>query len=569
MFTETNERTYTRPRRSDDKRVQVLKAFEARRTASLYSRLIGRGQTAVRAVPAMGGTVQWLDLATLGPVEWPKWREESINQEAVDGISGTQMEEATKSSQEMITRSDWKYMTNQGEAYFVSQQDVEMNDKFGSYGDDIPALKALPFEDRRTWFKSQMDRSINAQGRLNVNVHRATVVADSLDAICPQDMLAMHAPMKVIFQGETKVFDDAGGIYKSYIELLKDKIFTPEMGLFEYDDDNGKYKIDPNALYANQKLIANASDLTTSGMLNLSTVSRESGRSRNHLQVLHFIGRIMGKVLFDGERMPVHLTPNVYKSLLQEALHLEDLEEVDGQLYAELCWVRDTEDAADLICEVFAVHEKDAQGNQILFPLKSGGENMEVTEATKMDWVELKFRHALRGRVEKELQSLCNGFWEVLNPHLISIFSWQELEMMLCGSMNLDLDDWQSNTRYVEGKRIAPLAGAPYSAEHPVIVWFWEVMHEMTPDQHIKTLQFATGSQSVPPEGFKGLAGQRGLFSIKRVKHGNRSNGGLTMPIGHTCFNSLDLPEFSTKEELQKMLIMAVEMGIVNEFIME
>lgn len=70
-----------------------------------------------------------------------------------------------------------------------------------------------------------------------------------------------------------------------------------------------------------------------------------------------------------------------------------------------------------------------------------------------------------------------------------------------------------------------------------------------------KFLMFVTGTSKVPLEGFKGLVGMRGLqkFSIHKA-YGTDS----TLPSAHTCFNQLDLPEYSSEEILKEKLTYAI-----------
>jgi E3 ubiquitin-protein ligase HUWE1 len=59
-------------------------------------------------------------------------------------------------------------------------------------------------------------------------------------------------------------------------------------------------------------------------------------------------------------------------------------------------------------------------------------------------------------------------------------------------------------------------------------------------------------------EGFSNLQGMRGVqkFSIHRA-HGDNS----LLPTAHTCFNQLDLPAYSSLEELRKKLLIAINEG--------
>jgi E3 ubiquitin-protein ligase HUWE1 len=70
-------------------------------------------------------------------------------------------------------------------------------------------------------------------------------------------------------------------------------------------------------------------------------------------------------------------------------------------------------------------------------------------------------------------------------------------------------------------------------------------------------LQFVTGSSKVPVEGFTKLQGMNGVekFQITRII----VNDPMRLPQGHTCFNQIDLPEYSSKEILYERLMWAIK----------
>lgn len=70
---------------------------------------------------------------------------------------------------------------------------------------------------------------------------------------------------------------------------------------------------------------------------------------------------------------------------------------------------------------------------------------------------------------------------------LLSVFDFQELELLLHGLPHIDMDDWVENTIYS-----GDFAG---SQNQRVTKWFWEVLREMEHEQKAKLLQFVTGMQ--------------------------------------------------------------------------
>merc|ERR1712210_443735 len=91
------------------------------------------------------------------------------------------------------------------------------------------------------------------------------------------------------------------------------------------------------------------------------------------------------------------------------------------------------------------------------------------------------------------------------------------------------------------------------------IEWFWKILFSLSRSEKAAFLQFVTGSSKVPLAGFSELQGMRGVqkFSIHKA---NGSSGALMS--AHTCFNSLDLPVYSSEEELREKLLYAINEGV-------
>merc|ERR1740117_2538952 len=145
--------------------------------------------------------------------------------------------------------------------------------------------------------------------------------------------------------------------------------------------------------------------------------------------------------------------------------------------------------------------------------------------------------------VEPQINAFLDGFHELVPPGLISLFDDKELELLISGLPEIDLDDLRKNCEYHN-----------YTEATPQIQWFWKILGEFTKEERAWFLQFVTGTSQVPLEGFKGLIGMRGpqKFSIHRAEGNDR------LPSAHTCFNQLDLPEYATEEQLRAKLVQAV-----------
>jgi E3 ubiquitin-protein ligase HUWE1 len=191
--------------------------------------------------------------------------------------------------------------------------------------------------------------------------------------------------------------------------------------------------------------------------------------------------------------------------------------------------------------------ESQTFGKQEVVDLIPGGRNVSVTEENKADYVRLVAHHKMTAAIRSQIEAFLDGFYELVPPELISIFSPTELELLICGLPDVDVDELYAFTEYHQ-----------YRLNDNMIQWFWEVLRGFNREEKALFLQFVTGTSKVPLEGFGSLQGMRGVqrFSI----HKAYGDIGL-LPSAHTCFNQLDLPMYSSQEELRDKLLMAIKEG--------
>lgn len=94
---------------------------------------------------------------------------------------------------------------------------------------------------------------------------------------------------------------------------------------------------------------------------------------------------------------------------------------------------------------------------------------------------------------------------------------------MLCGTADIDLNDWRQHTEYRGGKTPISVAKEKFLIKpvffkyfkgyydlHPVIEWFWLAVEQFDNERRLRLLQFVTGTSSIPYEGFAALRGPNG-----------------------------------------------------------
>ena len=77
---------------------------------------------------------------------------------------------------------------------------------------------------------------------------------------------------------------------------------------------------------------------------------------------------------------------------------------------------------------------------------------------------------------------------------LINMFNDHELELLISGLPEIDVDDLRGNTEYTG-----------YTPAARQIQWFWEIVAALSKEDLALLVQFVTGTSKVPLEGFKAL----------------------------------------------------------------
>ncbi|KAG5354171.1 hypothetical protein C0989_003684 [Termitomyces sp. Mn162] len=248
-------------------------------------------------------------------------------------------------------------------------------------------------------------------------------------------------------------------------------------------------------------------------------------------------------IKFDGEDgLDYGGLSSFYKMILKKKVTLADLESVDAELHRGMTWMLEN-DITAVIDETFTTVEE-RFGEMVTVELKPGGADVAVTEENKKEYVDLIVDYRISKRVKDQFEAFMSGFSELIPLDLVTVFDERELELLIGGMSEIDVDDWTKFTDY-----------RGYEVNDEVIQWFWKCVRSWPPERKSRLLQFATGTSRIPVNGFKDLQGSDGPRRFTIEKSGDPSQ----LPKSHTCFNRIDLPPYKDYASLEQKLTLAVE----------
>jgi hypothetical protein len=386
-----------------------------------------------------------------------------------------------------------------------------------------------------------MNQMLQGHRRVNpylvLKVKRSNVVQDTLQRFTSLPPAEFRKKLKVVFEGEPGV--DEGGLRKEFFQLLVEQLYDPNYAMFTYNSSNKTYWFNPGSFESN-------------------------------LQYEMF-GALLGVAIYNEVILDIRFTTIVYEKLLAEdpagtiPCSIDTLVDIQPDMAKSLLEMLKFEgNVEEVFCRNFVASYENF-GAVIEVPLKEGGEFIPVTNANRAEYVDLYVDWFFNQSIYDKFCSFKRGFLrcfevdEDKSPRpsdetrtassnfnmFLQLFCPEELELLICGSRELDFTTYKNNTEYQDG----------YEVTSPVCGWFWEVALESFDDEQRRSLlMFISGSDRAPP---KGLGAPEARLTISR-----QGPDCEQLPTSHTCFNHLLLPEYSCKEKLEAKLKLAIQFNV-------
>lgn len=378
---------------------------------------------------------------------------------------------------------------------FMDESDIEKleKEKLEKISKNFPTI--LPFSMK---YKEYCQYQIN-QETFTVQVDRDDVLKSvwSLDKIEENFDLKLRTNFN---EGE----NDLDGPTREFINLSFEEIMKPETGLF--DSRNGQFWF------------------------------KYQRKMNDELRMKYrTIGILFGLSILNRITIPVHFTRYFYKKLLHRDTCISDTNLYDPKIFTSLKYVTEHQcKEEDMLDFSFVDLKDDYEIDLTDFSYVEDRNNFmpkALVDENKIEYVSKIIQWIFDLSIKDQFESFESGYRKVkTNPILDNIFTLDEIDKIVSGDRVKDWDSLKKGAKYVGG----------YSSDSQVIIWFWKYFDSLNEDKKCEALKFITGSASVPAGGFKDIN-----IRIQKLNDGEEK-----LPIAHTCFFQIDLPEYRTYEEL-------------------
>lgn len=376
---------------------------------------------------------------------------------------------------------------------------------------------------------------------------------------------------KVKFLGEG--VNDYGGPYRAIFEAIVDELqsdteaskrgdnrqcllplLIPSPNRYDSlgDDGRDKFLFNPQA-FSPLQVDAKKDRGTSSTQKSSNDISKfQKDYAHGVAMAYEFWGKLVGCAIRHGMQLALDLPGIVWKPLVGQPLTIEQLGEVDVMMRNQLKSVeaavkalktmdsRSNSSDENPFAEVlgmdlfFSVTGSDGLAHDLV----PGGADIPVTLDNCEEYLRLAAKYRLLECTE-QLRLFWKGLHAVLPVELFPLFSAEELEALLCGNRAVDVDLLQSCAEY---------EGVTPDDKH--VQYLWETLREITDEERTSFLRFVWARSRMPHSA-------QDLPMNFRIQ-ADHGKGDQHLPHAQTCFFSLSLPAYSSKEILKEKLLYAM-----------
>ncbi|PMD29071.1 hypothetical protein L207DRAFT_475712 [Hyaloscypha variabilis F] len=384
----------------------------------------------------------------------------------------------------------------------------------------------IPVKHRRDML---YERLRTAASRFTVlEIRRDHVLLDTFNSIWRREERELMRPLKIRLGeegGEEGM--DSGGVQQEYFRLAIAEALDPDYGTFTVDTRTKMAWFQPG--------------------------------SPEPLWKFELIGMIVSMAVYNGLTLPVTFPKAMYRKLLdEEVTELHHIADGWPDLTNGLTSLLEWDEKDGLVEDIFArtyefsveqfgtlISRQMDTGNQWpQFSEMHSSTNPEdapmVTNENRNSYVSDYIRWLTDVSVRPQFEAFKKGFFACIDRRSVSLFDPDTLQSVVEGVQDIDISELRRVTRYI---------GFDGEASHRTVRDFWSLVKRYDHEQKKKLLEFVTASDRVPVGGIRNLQ-----FILQR-------NGvdDDHLPSSYTCYGTMLLPEYSSKEVLREKLAMALE----------
>ena len=381
-------------------------------------------------------------------------------------------------------------------------KDVKVGNLFNDLDKGRPIAKmiisklphVIPHNERVLLFRKKVNSEKASLGILEsdsaspqstlITVHRNRIVEDGYRQLGSLGVTALKGVIRVRFvnmQGLDEAGIDQDGVFKEFLEETIKKVFDPGLNLFCSTSEERLYP------------------------------SPTSHITENHLDLFEFVGKMIGKAVYEGIVVDVPFASFFLTQVLghdHSAMYsyLDEMSSADPELHKNLTYVKHYDGDVEDLGLTFSF-DQDYLGKIVTHELITGGRAINVTNNNRISYIHHMAHFKMHKQIATQVVAFRRGFKAVVSPDWLNMFSGPEVQRLISGDNSpVDMKDLRRNTSYYGG----------FHDSHRVIAWLWDILEKDFSDKERSMfLKFVTSCSKPPLLGFENLEPP---FSIRFVR---------------------------------------------------
>lgn len=344
---------------------------------------------------------------------------------------------------------------------------------------------------------------------------------------------------KVKFLGEG--VNDYGGPYRAVFEQIVDEIQCDMIAVGRKASDRSLFPM----------VVACPNRFHNVGSNQDKFLMSSSPSSPLSQELMQLFGKLTGTALRHNLNMGFDFSSMVWRPLARLPLSRAHLETVDILTASNLKQIeiigtelmQDSSKSDEYYPEEWSDHFfTSVMGDGTKVALVPNGEDIHLNKSNWLEYILLVERCRLRESFTM-FRAFKDGLSSVVPTELFTLFTAHEIEQLVSGNRVVNIQLLKQCTEYEE-----------LDPQDSLVKNFWEVLEEMTDDERTLFLRFVWARSRMP-------ASAQDLpmnFKLQAAQGDTKKAPDTYLPHAQTCFFSLALPAYSTKDILREKLLYAI-----------
>ena len=243
-----------------------------------------------------------------------------------------------------------------------------------------------------------------------------------------------------------------------------------------------------------------------------------------------WLGRLMGAMFRGKEKLPLAVSPFIWKRLVDQPVSWSDFSSVHTSEvnFVNTLLGQARDEFQSVYADSLTFDTSLSDGTTVCFHSGDAPGSSPVdfqTVPAFCRWV----KDARLKECDRQIREIRRGLCQVITEVVLSLLTWQELEVKVCGNPVITMDDLRKNLHFCDMKSDDATC-------------LWSALESFSSEERSKFLRFVTGRRRLPAS----------------VTVYPASEPMDSLPTSATCGSAIYLPEYSSAEKCRERILYAI-----------